>query len=76
MEEDYILILDADMIMRAPFLPDELGAAPGRGVSAFYGYLKGVANALALKHVPGVLPRNDTDAGGCRGRGEEQGGVG
>jgi hypothetical protein len=41
----------------------ELGARPGRAVSAYYGYLKGVDNRLALKHVPEVVPRNDTDAG-------------
>lgn len=64
-EEDFILVLDADMIMREPFMPDELGVRPGRAVSAFYGYLKGVNNKLALKHVPEVLPRNDTDAGKC-----------
>ncbi|GAB4816143.1 hypothetical protein N2152v2_003189 [Parachlorella kessleri] len=69
--EEYILVLDADMIMREPFLPEQLGARPGRAVSAYYGYLKGVDNKLALKHVPEVVPRNDTDAG-AGGRAGEQ----
>lgn len=28
-QEEYILIIDADMIMRTPMLPQELGAGPG-----------------------------------------------
>ena len=32
-------------------------------MSAFFGYLKGVQNELALKHIPHVKPRNDTLAG-------------
>ena len=35
----------------------------GWAVSAFFGYLKGVQNELALKHIPHVKPRNDTLAG-------------
>lgn len=35
----------------------------GWAVSGFYGYLKGVNNELALKHIPQVPPRNDTLAG-------------
>ena len=35
----------------------------GWAISGFYGYLVGVANELALKHIPGVEPRNDTFAG-------------
>ena len=124
-EEDYILVIDADMIMRSPFFPKQLGVSPGMlgdvcpcrkrfsmavlaglwpqttwspeiavvlqrlmlrlllrsrsssdgtnpqspvcdtgwAVSAFFGYLKGVQNELALKHVPHVKPRNDSLAG-------------
>lgn len=40
------------------------GAKPGWAVAAYFGYMKGVNNELALKHVPEVLPRNDTLAGG------------
>ena len=28
-EEDYILVIDADMIMRSPFFPKQLGVSPG-----------------------------------------------
>ena len=28
-KEDYVLIIDADMIMRAPVIPADLGAEPG-----------------------------------------------
>ncbi len=107
-QEDYILILDADMIMLKPFDPVKMGVAPGEdcpteicsisqlpkayppssskgnggyesmwwkiagwAVSAFYGYLQGVSNDLALKHVPHVLPRNDTLAGPLGRRGDQ-----
>ncbi|EIE19229.1 hypothetical protein COCSUDRAFT_8175, partial [Coccomyxa subellipsoidea C-169] len=73
-QEDYILILDADMIMLKPFDPVKMGVAPGWAVSAFYGYLQGVSNDLALKHVPHVLPRNDTLAGPLGRRGDQVGG--
>jgi hypothetical protein len=45
----------------------EAGAKPGLACAAYFGYMKGVKNALAMKHVPWVLPRNDTRAGGWRG---------
>ncbi len=45
--------------------------ATGWAVSAFFGYLKGVANELALKHVPHVAPRNDTLAGPLGRRGDQ-----
>lgn len=40
-------------------------------MSAFYGYLQGVENELALKHVPHVVPRNDTLAGPVGRRGDQ-----
>lgn len=40
-------------------------------MSAYFGYLKGVKNELALKHVPQVLPRNDTLAGPIGRRGDQ-----
>ena len=43
----------------------------GWAVSAFFGYLKGVNNELALKHVPEVLPRNDSLAGPVGRRGDQ-----
>lgn len=73
-EEEFVLILDADMIMRAPFIPEDLGAKEGTAISAYYGYLKGVNNQLALKHVPEVPPREDTLAGPYGRRGDQVGG--
>jgi hypothetical protein len=43
----------------------------GWAVSAYFGYLKGVSNELALKHVPYVVPRNDTLAGPSGRRGDQ-----
>lgn len=40
-------------------------------MSAFFGYLKGVANELALKHVPHVQPRNESLAGPKGRRGDQ-----
>lgn len=49
-EEEFVLILDADMIMRAPFLPEDLGAKQGTAISAYYGYLKvAVQSSFHLK---------------------------
>eukprot|EP00803_Ostreobium_quekettii_P007841 evm.model.scf_634.5 EVM.evm.TU.scf_634.5 scf_634:44918-46053(-) len=70
-QEEWLLILDGDMLLRYPFSPTELGAEKGRPLSAGYGYLKGVANRLAEKHIPDVEPRNDTEAG-IRGRRADQ----
>jgi hypothetical protein len=36
---DWVVILDADMIIRGPIIPWELGAEKGRPVAAYYGYL-------------------------------------
>ena len=73
-KEDYILIIDADMIMRKAIIPDEVGASPGWAVAAFFGYMKGVNNELAMKHVPDVKPRTDTLAGPKGRRGDQAGG--
>ena len=43
-------------------------------MSAFFGYMKGVKNELAMKHVPEVVPRNDTLAGPKGRRGDMVGG--
>lgn len=72
--EDFILVIDADMIMRQPFDPVALGAGPGWAISAFFTYMKGVSNELAMRHVPQVVPRNDTLAGQPGRRGDQVGG--
>lgn len=38
-EEEYILVIDADMIMRSPFLPKAMGVSPGIRASATAGVL-------------------------------------
>lgn len=35
---DWVVILDADMIIRGPIIPWELGAEKGRPVATYYGY--------------------------------------
>ncbi|KAF5961658.1 hypothetical protein HYC85_002867 [Camellia sinensis] len=47
---DWVVILDADMIMRGPIIPWEIGAEKGRPVAAYYGYLIGCDNILAQLH--------------------------
>ncbi|CAH9084885.1 unnamed protein product [Cuscuta europaea] len=47
---DWVVILDADMIIRGPIVPWELGAEKGRPVAAYYGYLVGCDNVLAKLH--------------------------
>lgn len=47
---DWVVILDADMIMRGPIIPWELGAEKGKPVAALYGYLVGCDNLLARVH--------------------------
>ncbi|KAL7105501.1 hypothetical protein ACP275_07G049500 [Erythranthe tilingii] len=47
---DWVVILDADMIIRGPIIPWELGAEKGKPVAAYYGYLVGCDNILAKLH--------------------------
>ncbi|KAL6753820.1 peptidyl serine alpha-galactosyltransferase [Haematococcus lacustris] len=62
-KEDWVLVLDSDMLMRKVFKPKELNASKGWAVSADYQYLIGVSNDLWKNHIPEVGPRNDTLAG-------------
>jgi peptidyl serine alpha-galactosyltransferase len=75
-EERYVIILDSDMLLHKPFLPDD-GAdiSPGWAMGAAgYTYLKGVINELAMRHVSTIPPRNDTLAGPKGRRGDQVGG--
>ncbi|XP_078432486.1 peptidyl serine alpha-galactosyltransferase [Wolffia australiana] len=47
---DWVVILDADMIIRGPIIPWEIGAEKGKPVAALYGYLIGCDNILAKLH--------------------------
>jgi len=73
--EDYVLILDSDMLLMRPILPAELGLRPGHAHAAYYGYLKGVINDLATRQVPEIVPRNDSKAGPPGRRADQVGGV-
>ncbi|KAL4426165.1 hypothetical protein ABPG77_007447 [Micractinium sp. CCAP 211/92] len=73
-KEEFVLVIDADMIMRTPFTAEDVGAKPGLACAAYFGYMKGVKNKLAMKHVPYVKPRNDTIAGPRGRRGDQVGG--
>ncbi|KAE9448411.1 hypothetical protein C3L33_19691, partial [Rhododendron williamsianum] len=50
LQPQFIVILDADMIMRGPITPWEFNAALGRPVSTPYDYLIGCHNELAKLH--------------------------
>ncbi|KAK1270019.1 hypothetical protein QJS04_geneDACA014047 [Acorus gramineus] len=49
-DAEFIVILDADMILRGPITPWEYGAERGRPVSTPYDYLIGCDNELAKIH--------------------------
>ncbi|KAF2316503.1 hypothetical protein GH714_041844 [Hevea brasiliensis] len=49
-DAEFIVILDADMILRGPITPWEFKAARGRPVSTPYDYLIGCDNVLAKLH--------------------------
>lgn len=51
------------MILRKPFTPEIFHAKKGWAVGARYTYMIGVANELAVRHIPEIAPRNDTLAG-------------
>jgi len=70
--EEYVLVLDSDMILRHPFLPGRFPMVrPGWAVSGKYDYMAGVKNELADTFVPDVAPRDDLLAG-PRGRRADQ----
>ncbi len=61
--EQWILVLDSDMILRKPFTHDEFPAKRGLAYGARYDYMIGVNNALADRHIPEIPRKNNTDAG-------------
>eukprot|EP00955_Chlamydomonas_euryale_P080898 363494-Chlamydomonas_euryale.AAC.5 len=73
-EEEWVLVLDSDMILRRPFLVEIMQPQQGLAIGARYTYMIGVNNELAMRHVPEVLPRNDTLAGPSGRRGDQVGG--
>ncbi|KAG2439207.1 hypothetical protein HXX76_004570 [Chlamydomonas incerta] len=73
-KHDYVLVLDSDMVLRRPFFVENMGPRKGLAVGARYTYMIGVANELAVRHIPHVPPRNDTLAGPFGRRGDQVGG--
>jgi hypothetical protein len=51
-QEDFVVKLDGDMVLRKPFIPEEVGALKGAPVGGYYGYLHGVDNGM----VRGIRP--------------------
>lgn len=56
-KEDWVVILDSDMLVKDPFLPEELHLNRGWAYAADYYYLEGVSNNLALRILPEIAPR-------------------
>ncbi|CAD7697177.1 unnamed protein product [Ostreobium quekettii] len=61
--EEWILMVDPDMLFRRPVTPGALGLTDGWSAGWYYNYLMGTENELAMTHVPDVAPRNDTYGG-------------
>ncbi|PSC76158.1 peptidyl serine alpha-galactosyltransferase [Micractinium conductrix] len=79
-KEQWVLVIDPDMIIRDSFNDwgRVYGADRGWAVSLFFGYMKesrGVANNLSATHVPEVAPREDHLAGPRGRRGDMASGV-
>lgn len=73
-KEEWVLVLDSDMLLRRPFLPEHFNLSRGWAMAANYDYLKGVHNDVAMRHVKEIDPRNDTIAGPWGRRGDMVGG--
>lgn len=84
-QEDWLVLLDSDMQLRLPFICGgqsefhhtesdvlEIDCVRGHPISAYYGYLIGATNDLAVRHIPDVAPRNDTTGGQPLGRRSDQ----
>lgn len=56
-KEEWVVVLDSDMLLKTPFLPEELPLERGWAYAAHYDYLSGVNNQLAMRHVPEITPR-------------------
>jgi hypothetical protein len=75
-EEEWILILEADMLLRHAVALDGYPhlKGPGYAVGARYEQLVGVKNQLAERHLADVAPRNDWLAGPPGRRADQVGG--
>lgn len=74
-EEEWVLLMEADMMLRRPVTPEDYSLdGAGTAVAAKFDRLGGVANQLALHHIPDVKPRTDTRAGPAGRRADQVGG--
>jgi hypothetical protein len=75
-EEEWVLILEADMLLRQPITLEEHKnlKGPGFATGARYEQLVGVTNQLAARHLADVAPRNDWLAGPPGRRADQVGG--
>lgn len=72
--EEWILMVDPDMLFRHPVTPGAMYIKEGWARATRYSLLKGIRNDMALKHIPEVEPRNDT-LGGPPGRRADEAGA-
>lgn len=73
-EEEWLVVLDSDMIVRKPWQVKDFNLSLGWAVGSNYGYLQGVINDLAERHIPEITKRNDNFAGPSGRRSDQVGG--
>ncbi|KAF6253042.1 hypothetical protein COO60DRAFT_1628374 [Scenedesmus sp. NREL 46B-D3] len=73
-KEEWVVVLDSDMLLRRPFLPSDFNLSRGWAVGARYDYMIGVDNELADRHIPEIPKVNDTLAGPVGRRSDRVGG--
>lgn len=56
-KEEYVVVLDPDMLLKVPFRPEELPLQRGWAYAANHRSVWGVHTAKALRHVPELPPR-------------------
>lgn len=71
--EEWVLVVDPDMIFRHPVSPETVYVGEGWARAAHYNYLEGTHNDLALRHIPEVKPRSDKHGGPAERRADEAG---
>eukprot|EP00882_Tetradesmus_deserticola_P020655 GHRQ01022317.1.p1 GENE.GHRQ01022317.1~~GHRQ01022317.1.p1 ORF type:complete len:275 (+),score=55.90 GHRQ01022317.1:116-940(+) len=73
-KEEWIVVLDSDMLLRRPFVPSDFNMSRGWATGARYDYMIGVDNELADRHIPEIPKVNDTLAGPAGRRSDRVGG--
>ena len=53
--ENWIIVVDSDVILRRPLVPYDWNISKGWAASASYDYMIGVNNELADRHIPGEV---------------------